>query len=80
MPSLMSTLGIDRLSPAERVQLVEEILDSLDEDRASPPLTVAQRQELDRRLAALDADPAGMSAWDEVEARILAGLRRCVGR
>jgi putative addiction module component (TIGR02574 family) len=76
MSTLMSSLGVDRLSPAERVQLVEEILDSLDADREPPPLTDAQRQELDRRLAILEANPAGASAWEEVEARVLARLRR----
>jgi putative addiction module component (TIGR02574 family) len=76
MSTLMSSLGVDRLSPAERVQLVEEILDSLDANREPPPLTDAQRQELDRRLAILEANPAGASAWEEVEARVLARLRR----
>jgi putative addiction module component (TIGR02574 family) len=76
MPSLFNFLGIDRLSPAERVQLVGEILDSLDADREPPPLTEAQRQELDRRLAILEANPDGASAWEEVEARVLARLRR----
>jgi putative addiction module component (TIGR02574 family) len=76
MPSLFNFLGIDRLSPAERVQLVGEILDSLDADREPPPLTEAQRQELDRRLAILEANPDGVSAWEEVKARVLARLRR----
>ncbi len=76
MSSLMSSLGVDRLSPAERVQLVEEILDSLDGDREPPPITEAQRKELDRRLAILEANPAGASPWEEVEARVLARLRR----
>jgi putative addiction module component (TIGR02574 family) len=76
MSTLMATLGIDQLSFNERFQLVEEILDSLDADREPPPLTEAQRQELDRRLAALKANPSGVSTWEDVEARILARLRR----
>lgn len=76
MSSLMDSLGIDRLSTAERLQLVEEILDSLEDQREPPPLTDARRQELDRRLAALDADPAAVRPWSEVEARILERLRR----
>jgi putative addiction module component (TIGR02574 family) len=76
MASLMTSLGIDQLSPKERLQLVGEILDSLANDREAPPLIEAQRQELDRRLAALDADPAGVIPWEEVEARVLARLRR----
>jgi putative addiction module component (TIGR02574 family) len=76
MSSLFLSLGIDRLDPSQRIQLVGEILDSLDEERSLPPLTEAQRQELDRRLAILEANPAGMSSWEEVEARLLARLRR----
>lgn len=76
MGSLMTSLGIDRLSSAERSQLLEELLDSLDTEREPPILSEAQRQELDRRLAILEADPAAVSAWEEVEARVLARLRR----
>ena len=76
MSALMTSLGIDRLSPAERLQLVGEILDSLDAERATLPLTEAQLQELDRRLASLEANPAAVSPWEEVEARVLARLRR----
>jgi len=74
MSSLMKTLGVDRLNPAERAQLAEELLDSLDESREIPPLSEAQRQELDRRLAILDGNPAALSPWEEVQARILARL------
>jgi putative addiction module component (TIGR02574 family) len=74
--SLMASLGIDRLSPAERAQLVEELLDSLDVEPQPPALTDAQRQELDRRLAALDADRMAVSPWEEVETRILERLKK----
>lgn len=76
MASLITALGIDRLSEAERLLLVEEILESLDGDRPPPPLTEAQRRELERRLAALEANPEAGSPWKEVEARVLAKLRR----
>jgi putative addiction module component (TIGR02574 family) len=76
MASLITSLGIDRLDPSQKIQLVGEILDSLDGERELPPLTEAQRQELDRRLAILAANPAGMSTWEEVEALLMARLRR----
>jgi putative addiction module component (TIGR02574 family) len=76
MSSLMASLGIDRMSPAERIQLVGELLDSLERDAEPPRLTEAQKQELDRRLAALDANPGAVSSWEEVEARVLARLRQ----
>ena len=76
MPSLLSTLGIDRLSVSERIQLVQEIWDSLVPSAEELPLTEAQRQELDRRLAALQADPDNVIPWEEVEARALARFQK----
>jgi putative addiction module component (TIGR02574 family) len=69
MPSLLVSLGIDRLSVEERLQLVQEIWDSITPDVEQFPLTDAQREELDRRVAALDAGPTNVIPWEEVEAR-----------
>jgi putative addiction module component (TIGR02574 family) len=68
MATLMTVLGIDRLSEAEKVQLAEEILDSLDADRDPPPISDALRSELDRRIAFLDANPDACAPWAEVNA------------
>lgn len=76
MESLISTLGIDRLPEADRIQLVDEILESLGEDREPPPITEAQARELDRRLARLESGESKTSPADEVIARISAKLRR----
>jgi putative addiction module component (TIGR02574 family) len=76
MSTLLNTLGIDRLSVEERLQLIQEIWDSLDTDAETLPLTEAQKRELDRRIAALDADPSSAVAWEDVEARALARLKR----
>jgi putative addiction module component (TIGR02574 family) len=76
MSSLMRSLGVDRLSEELQVQLAEEILESVGTDREPPPITEAQWQELDRRLALLDANPDAVSPWEEVEARVLARLRK----
>jgi putative addiction module component (TIGR02574 family) len=76
MSQLMTALGLDRLSVPERLQLLQELSDSLGADAPESPLSDAQKQELDRRLAALDADPSAVRPWDEVEARILARLKR----
>jgi putative addiction module component (TIGR02574 family) len=59
------------LSPAERIQLVEDIWDSLAEFPEAITLTEAQRQLLDERLKAHRADPKAGSPWPEVKARIL---------
>jgi putative addiction module component (TIGR02574 family) len=75
MSTLMSTLGIERLSTDDRLQLVREILDSLAAESEAPPLTDVQRQELGRRISALNANPEALTPWAEVEARVLARLR-----
>jgi putative addiction module component (TIGR02574 family) len=64
MSPLLSSLGIDRLSVAERIQLVEEIWDSIAASAEQLPLSEAQRRELDRRVAALQADPANVIPWE----------------
>ena len=71
--SFFASLGIDRLSPAERLRLIAEIWDSMPES-PPPDLTDEQRQELERRLALMDADPTALRPWTEVEARILGRL------
>lgn len=58
------------LPVAERMQLVEAIWDSISAAPESLPLTQWQRDELDRRLAEYEADPASGSSLDEVFARI----------
>jgi putative addiction module component (TIGR02574 family) len=62
----MLTLGIDKLSDADRIRLVEEILDSLTDQRELGPITASQRQELDRRLEGLEKGNTKFSPWDEV--------------
>ena len=68
------TLDIERLSADERLDLMEQLWESLRKDASSVPLTHAQREELDRRLDDLEADiqrgaPLGIP-WDEVLQRI----------
>jgi putative addiction module component (TIGR02574 family) len=76
MLPLLQALGIDRMTVAERIALVQEILDSIAADLEPAPLTEAQRQEVDRRLAAHQANPQAAVPWEQVEAEALARLRR----
>ena len=55
---------ISKLDPAERLQLVEQLWDSLTPDQV--PLTPNQAEELDRREALHDADPGRGRPWREV--------------
>lgn len=76
MSSTMKTLGIDRLSIAERIDLVQEIWDSIAATPEQVPLTDAQRQEIDRRLAAHDANPQNVIPWEVVKAEAEARMRQ----
>lgn len=58
------------LSVAERILLVEDIWDSIAEAPETLPLTAAQKEELNRRLAAYHQDSSAGSPWHEVVARI----------
>ena len=64
--------GIDKLSAADQLLLAQEIWDNISPDSL---LTVPdwQIQEIERRMAAYDANPQmdGRS-WEEVKARIRA--------
>lgn len=51
------------LTPSERIELAEELWDSLEADAL--PLSEAQAAELRRRRAALDGGPPGRP-WQEV--------------
>ena len=63
-------IDINKLSPEERLDLIEELWDSLSEDPANIPLTEAQAKELDRRLEEMDNDSSLGIPWDIVMSRI----------
>ena len=58
------------LSISERIQLVEDIWDSIEKVPESLQLSEEQKIELDRRLDSYRDDPGKGSPWDEVCARI----------
>jgi putative addiction module component (TIGR02574 family) len=69
----MSTLAkhdILALSMSERIQLVEDIWDSVAESPESIVLTNEQKEELDRRLDAYHQNPDQGSPWATVRERI----------
>ncbi|MBL8989047.1 MAG: addiction module protein [Gemmatimonadetes bacterium] len=61
-----------RLTIAERLQLVEDIWDSIAEDADAERLPVSDEDKalLDERLAELEANPGAGASWPEVRARI----------
>ena len=63
--------AILRLTVEERLEIVQELWDSIAGDPDAFVLTDEQREELERRLAAADADPSSGSPWEVVRERLL---------
>ena len=76
MSATVKSLGIDRLGVEERLDLVEEIWASIAADPQIPPLTAAQRADLDLRIAEYEANPDAVVAWSDVKAEAEARFRR----
>lgn len=69
----MSSVPIEdllKLSIAERIQLVEDLWDSIAADPSSVPLTEKQRAELDRRLDDQAQNPEAGEPWEAVRERL----------
>ena len=72
----IKSLGIDLLGILERLDLVEEIWDTIAVDSVDVPLTSAQRAELDRRIADFDVAPNDVIPWAEVKATAVERLKK----
>lgn len=60
-----------QLSLAERIQLVEDIWDSITLEAAGElGLTETQRLDVQRRVAEHQADPSTAVAWEQVRAKL----------
>jgi putative addiction module component (TIGR02574 family) len=58
------------LSPAEKLQLVEDLWDDLAASPESVPVHDWQKEELARRKANLQKNPASAVSWEEAKRRI----------
>jgi putative addiction module component (TIGR02574 family) len=65
----LSQFGIDRLDAQQRVELIGLIWDSLPDDAPYTPPNW-HIQELERRIAAADANPNAAEPWEAVLARL----------
>ena len=65
------TADVLRLSVTERIQLVEDIWDTIAEVPEAVGLTDEQKTELDRRLDAYHQNPNEGSPWGMVRERIM---------
>jgi putative addiction module component (TIGR02574 family) len=70
------TADILALPAAERLELVEQIWDSLAADPGSVPVPDWHREELDRRLARHRVDPSQVLGWKGVKHRLTAPTRK----
>jgi putative addiction module component (TIGR02574 family) len=61
---------IAELSISERIQLAEELWDSILENSEELPLTDAQQQELDRRLEQYNQNPSLGTDWNTIKSRL----------
>ena len=65
-----TSTSIFDLSPAEKLQLVEDLWDDLAAMPEAVPIHDWQKQELARRKANLVKNPASGLAWEEVKRRV----------
>ena len=70
MAQSLSDVAISQLSVAERLDLIRALWDSIPDSLEELPIPDWHREELERRLAAADADPGGAIPWEEVRQRL----------
>ena len=64
-----------KLTPAERIQLAEDLWDSVAADPENlPPLTDEQHTEIERRLAEHGRDPGSAVSLEQVRTRLWSRL------
>ena len=69
-----ATLNFKQLPISERIQLVEDIWDSIAEETPSQlQLAPEDRVELNRRLAEHQANPSSSIPWEQVRASLFKG-------
>ena len=66
-------MDFSRLTVAERIQLAEDLWDSLADAPEVLAVTDAQRAELDRRLEAHRTDPDATIPWESLRQQLLQG-------
>ena len=63
-------MSVFDLSPAEKLQLVEDLWDDLAATPGDIPVHDWQKEELERRKANLIANPASGLSWEEVKRQV----------
>ena len=70
LPAAATELLTMPLSVEQRLELISELWDSIPDSLDTLPVPDWHREELDRRLAAADANPNAAIPWEEVKRRL----------
>lgn len=70
----MAIQELRQLSVSERIQLVEDLWDTIAQDTSSIVLSTEHVAELDQRLDAMEKQPEAGISWDKARERILRSL------
>ncbi len=76
MGQALHALGIDSMSVEDRIDLVQDIWDSIAIEAGLLPPNPSEKVELDRRLAEDDASPNDTVAWETIKAEAQARWQR----
>jgi len=76
MTPSINELGLDRLSPEDRLAVAEALWDSVARETEAAPLSSGQRAELERRLADSIARPEAVTPWEVIKARAMARAQK----
>lgn len=69
---MVTTSDIAQLSIAERIQIVEDIWDTIAAHPENLPISEELGKELDRRVESYRQNPNSGSSWEEVKQRVTA--------
>jgi putative addiction module component (TIGR02574 family) len=70
LPEAAATLLTTPLTVEQRLELIGELWDSIPDSVDALPLSDWHREELDRRLAAADAQPEAAIPWEIIKKRL----------
>ena len=76
MSTAIEMYGLERLSTIEKLELMHELWDSISAEVEQFPLTEGQKQEIDRRWAAFEANPESAIPWEQIEQEALNRFRK----
>jgi putative addiction module component (TIGR02574 family) len=76
MAPTLQELGLDQLSPEDRLSVAEALWESVARELETAPLPETQRAELERRLSDSIARPEAVTPWEVIKARALARARK----